>query len=167
MAISGLAMAGCSSKDLQYQYPDDEQRGYLPQETGIFGGEGFTLLGIGANRADANAGGGGIGVNGFLWRAAIETISFMPLASADPFGGIILTDWYSVQETPDERFKLNVVISDRQLRSDAIRVTVFRQRKDASGNWADAKVEPKTATDIENSVLTRARQLRIDTAQHR
>src|SRR5690606_12233766 len=67
----------------------------------------------------------GIGVNSFLWRAALDTVSFMPLASADPFGGVILTDWYEAPETPQERLKLNVFILDRQLRSDALQVRVF------------------------------------------
>jgi hypothetical protein len=88
----------------------------------------------------------------------------MPVASADPFGGVIITDWYSPQETPDERFKLNIYILGRQLRADGIKAAVFRQRREANGEWTDAAVEPKTATELENAILTRARQMRIDTA---
>ncbi len=108
---------------------------------------------------------GQIGVNTFLWRAALDTISFMPVASADPFGGVIITDWYSPPESPTERFKINVFILDRQLRSDGIRATVFRQSQSQDGRWIDSPVDAKTASDFENSILTRARQLRIAAIQ--
>ncbi len=101
-----------------------------------------------------------IGVNSFLWRASLDTMAFMPLASADPFGGVIITDWYAPPERPNERFKMSIFIMDRALRADGIRVSVFRQVRDQSGVWSDAAVEPKTATDLENAILTRARQLR-------
>lgn len=104
----------------------------------------------------------GISVNGFLWRAALDTISFMPLAQADPFGGIILTDWYRPPETGNERFKVNVYILDSELRADGLRVSVFRQRRDASGVWLDAKVSSDTGTNLENSILKRARQMRVN-----
>jgi hypothetical protein len=95
-----------------------------------------------------------------LWSASLDTISFMPITSADPFGGVIITDWYTPAETPNERFKMNVYILGRELRADGIKASVFRQRQDATGNWADAAVEPRTATDVENAILTRARQIR-------
>jgi hypothetical protein len=85
----------------------------------------------------------------------------MPLSSADPFGGVILTDWYSPEETPNERLKLNVFILDRQLRSDAIQVKVFRQTRAKGGSWKDANVANETARQLEDSILTRARQLRV------
>jgi len=104
--------------------------------------------------------GSGIGVNSFLWRAALDTISFMPVASADPFGGVILTDWYENPETPGERFKLNVYILDKQLRADGVRVSVFKQKQD-KGQWRDDKVPETMASSIENTILTRARTLRV------
>ena len=102
-----------------------------------------------------------ISVNGYLWRASLDTLSFMPLASADPYGGVVITDWYSFPEKPDERFKATVYILDTRLRADGLNVTVFRQTKDASGQWADATVAGQTDTDIENAILTKARQLRL------
>lgn len=102
-----------------------------------------------------------IGVNGYLWRATLDTLSFMPLASADPWGGTVITDWYSNPEKPDERFKITVYILDTRLRADGLKVTVFRQARDASGAWADAPTSDQTETDILNSILTRARQLRL------
>jgi hypothetical protein len=104
---------------------------------------------------------GAIGVNGFLWRASLDTLAFMPLASADPYGGVIVTDWYSNPEKPDERFKATVYILDTRLRADGLNVTIFKQVKDASGAWADSAATDQTATDIENAILTRARQLRL------
>ena len=76
-----------------------------------------------------NGGGGpGIGVNSYLWHASLDTVSFLPLASADPFGGVIITDWYSPPATPNERFKVNVFILNRELRADGVKATVFRQK---------------------------------------
>lgn len=103
----------------------------------------------------------GIGVNSFLWRASLDTLGFMPIASADPFGGTIITDWYQLPESPNERFKINVFILDRALRADGVKVSVFKQARDAMGQWVDVKVENKMAGELENSILTRARQLRI------
>lgn len=102
-----------------------------------------------------------IGVNGYLWRATLDTLSFMPLQSADPYGGVIVTDWYTNPEKPDERFKCTVYILDSRLRADGLNVAVFKQNRDASGNWVDAATAGQTETDIENSILTRARQLRL------
>jgi uncharacterized membrane protein len=85
----------------------------------------------------------------------------MPLASADPFGGVILTDWYEDPATPGERYKVNALILDRQLRADSLKVTVFRQKKDKKGEWADAPVDASMSRKLEDTVLTQARKLRI------
>ena len=103
----------------------------------------------------------GIGVNGFLWRATLDTISFMPITSADPFGGLILTDWYSAPDAPNERTKLNIYIRGRDLRADGIKVSVFRQTKNEKGVWVDAPVAPTVGTSLENAILTKARQIRV------
>jgi len=105
-----------------------------------------------------------IGVNAYLWRATLDTISFMPLVSADPFGGVIITDWYTPPQTPNERFKVNIYILGRALRADGVRASVFRQTNDL-GTWADAPVALNTSTDLENAILTRARQLRMSGVQ--
>jgi Domain of unknown function (DUF3576) len=121
---------------------------------------------FGGSQGGGQGGGGaaGVGVNSFLWRASLDTVSFMPLASADPFGGVIITDWFSPPETPDERFKLNVFILGRDLRADGVRASVFHQKKDPTGQWAEAAVDANTATDLENAILTRARQIRLSAA---
>jgi hypothetical protein len=146
--------------------------GYNPKtQEGV---DDFSLMGMlfGSGSKDKKGGGGGtdqggpsgVGVNSYLWRATLDTVSFMPLASADPFGGVIITDWYSPSETPTERFKMNVLILGRELRADGVRATVFKQKRDPSGQWVDAAVEPQTGIDLENAILTRARQLRLNTA---
>jgi hypothetical protein len=129
---------------------------------GIFGPGGLTIFGDSKKTKGGTAGEGesGIGVNSYLWRGALDTISFMPLVSADPFGGVIITDWYQPPETPGERVKVHILILDRELRADGVRASVFRQ-KYAGNGWVDQPVDPKTPTDLENTVLTRARQLRI------
>lgn len=123
----------------------------------IFGEGGGTLFG-GGNKS--SSGDNGVSVNGYLWRAALDTVSFMPLASADPFGGTIITDWYQDPSTPKERTKLNVFILGRELKADAISVKVFRQV--ASGNsWKEAAVAAETGRKMEDAILTRAREMRI------
>jgi hypothetical protein len=118
-----------------------------------------SFLGLRSN-AGRSTGEAGIGVNAFLWRATLDTLSFMPLADSDPFGGTYATEWHAIAEKPDERFKVQVYILDTRLRADGLAVQVFRQTRDGSG-WVDASVDPDTAIQIENSILTRARQLRI------
>jgi hypothetical protein len=103
----------------------------------------------------------GIGVNGYLWRATLDTLAFMPLASADPYGGTVITDWYANPEKPNERFKCTVYILDSRLRADGLKVSVFKQTRDANGAWVDSSATAQTETDIENAILTRARQLRL------
>ena len=122
------------------------------------GGGGF--LGMG-KKAPAPTSQPGIGVNAYLWRASLDTLAFMPLASADPYGGVINTDWYANPEKPDERFKVTVYILDTRLRADGLTVTVFKQTKGADGQWVEAPTAGQTATDFENAILTRARQLRL------
>lgn len=166
VCASLLLTAACSSDDVQREakYPSGADRSstngdiYAKPES-IFGGDGLNIFGGKKDKED-NSGQTGIGVNSFLWRASLDTVSFMPLASADPFGGVILTDWYAPEASPNERFKLNVFILDRQLRSDGIQVKVFRQERSGS-SWRDASVSDDTARKLEDAILTRARQMRV------
>lgn len=167
-------MTACGGgDDVQYTYPEKTgkaggQSTYSPtgqKNDSVFGPDGLNLFGSKKNNEDG--GGGGIGVNSYLWRASLDSIAFMPLASADPFGGVIITDWYTPPETPNERFKLNIYILGRQLRADGVKAAVFRQTRNDSGGWVDAAVEAKTAVELEDVILTRARQLRIDNERPR
>jgi hypothetical protein len=100
-----------------------------------------------------------IGVNSYLWRAALDTISFMPLLQTDSNGGVILTDWYINPNTPGERMKLTVTILDRDLRADALRVAASRQLQKGA-DWVDAPVQAATTQKLEDIILTHARDLR-------
>jgi hypothetical protein len=108
-----------------------------------------------------NDAGAVIGVNSYLWSATLATLAFMPLVSADPYGGTVITDWYVNPEKPDERFKATVYILDSRLRADGLNVSVFKQVRDATGAWVDAPTAAQTETDLENAILTKARQLRL------
>jgi hypothetical protein len=156
-----LALAGAGCENSGPVAPpeatkDPRWRGAQQAKGGIFGSGGVTLFG----GEEEGAAAVGIGVNAFLWRATLDTISFMPLLSADPFGGVIITDWYAPPETPDERFKMTVYILDRTLRADALRVAVFRQERGEGGQWEDRPTSRDTAASLENKILDRARQLR-------
>ncbi len=135
-----LILAGCGSSD-DKQYISDTESG----TTAISSESGQRTL----------------GVNSYLWHATLDTLAFMPLASEDPFGGVIISDWYTAPQTPNERVKVTVYILDRRLRADGLKIAVFRQTKGADGAWADAQVNPETATKLTDAILTRARELRL------
>jgi hypothetical protein len=167
LLIALFALGGCGHNDTLY--PEKVEGGKWDpnpdpgkKDERLFGEGGLNLFGGRGGQGGAPA---GIGVNGFLWRASLDTLAFMPLASADPFGGVIITDWHSDASSPNERFKMTVYILDQQLRADGLRVAVFRQARNEEGNWADASVNPETALKLENAILTRARQLRINTLE--
>ena len=142
-ACGALALAGCAHGGSGQAYQSSP---------------GLHLLGGGHGpRGPAPA----IGVNGYLWRATLDTLAFRPLSSADPYGGVVITDWYTNPEKPDERFKCTVYILDTRLRADGLNVTVFKQVRDTTGGWIDAASSDQTSTDVENAILTRARQLRL------
>jgi hypothetical protein len=168
--VLALILSSCSGVELGDPTPPEalSRREQLRERYGRLGGsegEGFVLFSTRREStavagADGLGGGGSIAVNPFLWRAALETIDFMPLNQTDPFGGVIITDWYAPPETPRERFKLNVYILDQALRADGVRVAVFRQ-VESDGSWLDAEVDSATAARIEDNILTRARELRV------
>lgn len=163
VTLAGAAMivAGCADVPVEYSYPTSGPGGkptYEKQDK-LTGPDGLDLFSLGKDGKPAT-GGGGVAVNAFLWRASLDTLSFMPLSSADPFGGVIITDWYAPPQSQGERFKITIYILDRALRSDGIRANVFRQER--SGNqWVDSTVDPKLGKDLEDAILTRARQIRI------
>jgi hypothetical protein len=100
-----------------------------------------------------------IGVNAYLWRAALDTVSFAPLLQADSAGGVIVTDWYANPNNPGERVKLTVTILDQDLRADALRVAASRQVTQ-NGTWVEAPVQAATVQKLEDIILTKARDLR-------
>lgn len=102
-----------------------------------------------------------IGVNSYLWRASLDSLSFMPLLQSDSNGGVIVTDWYTNPKQPNERMKVSVTILDQDLRADALRVTAIRELRQGS-EWVAAPVEAATVQKLEDIILTRARDLRRD-----
>jgi hypothetical protein len=100
-----------------------------------------------------------LAVNSYLWRAAVDTVSFAPLLQANPASGVIITDWYTSPKAPGERVKLTVAVLDPDLRADALRVSAARQVFQ-NGTWVDAPVSAATVQKLEDIILTRARDLR-------
>ncbi len=160
MLISVAGLAACGSWGGEEKYPTGAERSttggdiYAKPES-IFGEDGLSILG-GKDKGNADV----ITVNSYLWRASLDTVNFMPLATVDPFGGVILTDWYTDPATPNERYKLNIFVMGGQLRSDGVKVSMFKQR-----GGKNVSVDDKTNRDIEDAILTRARELRVASKQ--
>jgi hypothetical protein len=157
LSVCLLALTACKGVEPVAEYPDpDRERiyryGSLASEDG-----GFSLL---KGRRDRGGENTGIGVNSFLWRATLDTLSFMPLTSADPFGGVIMTDWYSDPAAPGERTKVQAMITSRELKADGVKTSLFRQVADGRGGWKDAPVAADSSQKLEDAILTRARQIR-------
>lgn len=156
------ACSALSSKEIKSEYPKQPEDIRRERAGSLLGDEGFVLFGKkNGDGESAGSGATGIGINSYLWRASLDTLSFMPLASADPFGGVIITDWYEDPAVKGERFKVNVLILSKNLRSDSLKVTVFKQTN-KSGSWRDVKANEQTARELEDTILTRARELRIE-----
>ena len=166
MSCHALMLSSCGSSTTlpPDAYNDPRFRG--PGFGRLSGENGGVLFTTDRTRTGEGAAdqGGGLGVNAYLWRGALDTLSFMPLAQADPFGGVIITDWYQPPAATGERFKATAYILGRQLRADGIRITVFRQVL-TDGQWVDAPVQPSTSAEIEDKVLARARELRAQSAE--
>ena len=165
MLLHLVVLLGCMGEE--GSVPDlmpigDETVDMSKRET-IFGGD---LITFGDDdKPDGPGRGSGIGVNAFLWRATLDVLSSWPIFSADPFGGVIITDWYAPPQTPNERFKFNVFILDRVLRADGVRVSIFKQIKNPEGEWQQAALQAETQMQVENSILTRAQQFRTESLQ--
>lgn len=159
--VLALPLAACDADSENIDagnYPKTE-KDRRKERIGKLTGDGLVLGG--SDESGSNAGSNPLGVNSFLWRATLDTLAFMPLASADPFGGVVLTDWYEDPKATGERFKVNALILDRQLRADSIKISVFRQKKSPQGLWVDDAVDNGISRKLEDAVLTRARELRV------
>lgn len=162
VTIVALILSGCGDtfSDVKKEASFPKRKELVRNEArGKLTGEGLSLGG-GSSKNNDQAG-NPLGVNSFLWRATLDTLGFMPLASADPFGGVIITDWYEDPKAKGERFKVNALILDRQLRADGIKVSLFRQKFDEAHGWQDAGVDEGLERQLEDTILTRARQLRV------
>ena len=170
LALSGsFILSACGGPDVEYNYPRRGAGGvptYEKEKAGIFGEGGLTIFNSEGDSSNKDGGGSsGIGVNSFLWRASLDTVAFMPLVSADPFGGVILTDWYGPPDSVNERYKITLFILGTTLRADGIRAQVFKQERSAGRGWKDVRPDETLDRELEDAILTRARQLRITSAQ--
>ncbi len=170
VVLAGL-LVGCGSVELENDYPETYEG--ATKESGslldnLYFGFGKQQEADAPAPTEATDGTPpavrGLAVNAFLWRAALETISFMPLASTDPVGGVITTDWYNGPNSPDERVKINIVILGRELRGDAISVSLFREKK-INGRWSSVAGSALASRQLENIVLTKARDFKIASAK--
>ena len=166
-AAALLLLAACEGLDIQENdlpdvYDSAGNPIHLDRQESVFGEGGlFGALNADPSRSDT---GGALGVNAYLWRATLDTVSVWPIASADPFGGVIITDWHSPEAAPSERFKMNVFILGKQLRADGLRVSLFRETRDSAGNWRSAATKEDSSARLEEAILARARQLRGQSA---
>lgn len=169
-AALGLALGGCGGN---LAAPDDFE---TPQVTGgregqranvdgtLFGGDdGLSVQGLldGTDLGDETGGDGGFPVNRYLWQGSLETLSFLPLDSTDPFSGVIATEWATTPADPNQRFKVTVYVTKPVLEASALRVAVFREARNETGVWVPTAVSGETVTRLEDAILTRARQIRI------
>lgn len=156
-ALLCVGLTACvSSDDITYDNIGLGEEDIERQERGRIFGDNFSL-----NMGDEEESGDELPVNRFLWQASLETLSFLPLASTDPFGGVIVTDWAGADGAVGERYKVSAFISSAEFRPQSLRVIVNRQRRDEAGTWIAAPVADETVRQLEDAILTRARQLRI------
>jgi hypothetical protein len=152
IAAVAVGLGACATTPSEAQTPPAQR-----SDDGGFLGIGNLF---GGQRPEARA---EIGVNSFLWRASLDTLSFMPLENADQIGGLIVTDWWSDPSAPDEWLKVQVYILDTRLRADGVKVQVHRRVGPTPASAQTAAVDPDTGLQIENAILTRARVLRLQT----
>lgn len=160
-----LVLAACAGAEIKHTYPRDNIYGKPVTAKQAERAEKNSLsaaLGFLDDSEDQNTKNStGISVNRYLWNASLDTLSFLPLQSTDPFGGVIITDWGTTKGKPNERVKVTARIISPDLRASALTVNVHRQIKDETGNWETASISEETVRQLEDSILQRARQLRI------
>ncbi|MEM7188202.1 MAG: DUF3576 domain-containing protein [Pseudomonadota bacterium] len=164
-ACGGSGEYAASEDDTGSLRKPGPQNRYDPEAEGLFGKGGFTLnrLADGSLFGDKEDGltGTATPVNKFLWQASLDTLSFMPLSSTDPYTGVIATDWSATPDAPGERFKVTVYMVSPELSAASLKVAVYRQRQAEGGNWVQTAVDPNTPRRLEDAILTRARQIRV------
>jgi len=170
IAAAASLVAACGGGD----YTPEKTSGPIPgpkskynpeRDVSVFGEQGASLGSLRSGSAGGLLGGGDekarLPVNKYLWQGALDTVSFLPLASTDPFTGVIATDWGSTPQAPGERFKVTVYILSPALSAASLKVAVYRETRNEAGTWVPAEVSADTALKLEDAILTRARQIRI------
>mgnify|MGYP006166581983 CR=1 FL=1 len=160
IARSGtLFRAGSNKKAMERQMADAQNR--LMSGGGLFGKKGgFNLNGLGDNKDGVQAS-MGMPINPYLWKGSLETVEFMPLISADPFAGIILTDWYSSNNNLNERCKVNIFIKGVELNSQNLKVNSFCQKLNPNNIWMDQPTISDNNIKLENAIFNKAKKYRL------
>lgn len=155
---SGTVFNSATDKDLAL----DDAENRLSTGGGLFGKKGLDITSLGKSKESSGTTMQQVGlpINPYFWKASLETIDFMPLASADPFAGIIITDWYSLEQSSNERCKLNIFIKGVEMKTDNLKVNSFCQ-KNIDGVWADIPQDKKINVQIENTILNKAKKIRV------
>lgn len=155
LILASLLFASCSNFTPAPPQEEEERVSFLTGKPG-----GLKLSDLGDLNTNND---GGMPVNAILWRASLEVVSLLPIADVDTFGGTIISEWYSKPDNPDERLKLTVFVVDRELRSDAVRVTVHVQTRDGvDGTWGSSVRDETFARRLEDLILNRAREIRAE-----
>ena len=160
IARSGTTFrAGTDPKKMREQMIDAENR--LQSGGGLFGKKaGFDFMTMGDNKDNQNYASVGLPINPYLWKGTLETVEFMPLLSADPFAGVILTDWFS-EGSSKERCKLNIFIKGAEFKTTNLKVNTFCQTLSSNNIWTDQKVNEENNIKLENVILNRAKKIRL------
>ena len=155
-----IERSGTIFRDEETQWKDAQTR--LQSGGGIFGKKPTDLFDLGNKKSkESDSATVGFPINPYLWKGSIETISFMPLSVADPFAGIIITDWYSNEENQNQRCKLNIFIKGIDLKTDNLKVNSFCQNLNENGNWIDQKVSEENNIQLENAILNKAKKIKL------
>jgi hypothetical protein len=159
LAVVAL-LSACSSDAIK---PAEVNPTDMPKGPGLLSGKSGNILDAFKSGKNGGESAGNIGVNTYLWRAALETVSFMPITQADSNGGVIVTDWYTSPEKPTERVRVNVLILGKTLQASGLKVSLFKQTRNESGSWADVATDPATVRTLEDTILTKARAIKVQT----
>lgn len=162
--LSLSLLAGCSSLTDEQKAPDRSPKSRYDErieDSGFLFGDDFLSLGGAKKKHQSGSGSGASSVNTYLWKASLEALHTMPLQSADAVGGVIITEWYTSTPSSNDRIKICVFIKDIALRADGLKVTVYKQVKDKNGQWSSSSLDDVTSRQIEDIILTKARDLRI------
>ena len=127
---------------------------------GLFGKKAGIGGTFGENKSNNAFSSIGMPINPYLWKGSLETISFMPLSSADPFGGIIITDWYSDGQTINERCKINIFIKGLELKTSNLKVNTFCQSFE-NNRWIDLPTSASQSAQLENAILNKAKRIKL------
>ena len=154
---SGTVLSTGTPEKRKLALQDAENR--LRTGGGLFGTKGGIDL-LNTDKKKTTTTSIGMPINPYLWRGSLETIEFMPLVSADPFAGIIITDWYTGLNNPNERCKINIFIKGAEMKTSNLKVNSFCQIL-VDGNWLDQQINQKNNADLENAILNKAKKIRL------